>query len=85
MADSSNPGTGAVAEKPNRLTYKMSWADDEATLVAPSALFEWNTVPTIDAYNVTNGDPAFDPDTEKRIYARYLQIEITLRSDGLES
>ena len=73
-----------TSTNPNRLIYEMRWANTTGALSSATfKVFEWNTQPTLDASNVPNGDPTFNPSTQNNITARYIEVRATLRNDGI--
>ena len=67
---------------PNILTYEMRYSDiaGETSLMAYKE-FEWNTLPMIDRFGKGNGNSNFDFSSASSVWARYVQLRITLRDE----
>ncbi|MBN2683502.1 MAG: hypothetical protein JXR58_13490 [Bacteroidales bacterium] len=65
---------------PNMLAFELRYSDNPLD-TEPYLIFAWGKQPTLDAFGKSNGQMGFDFNTSERIYARYVQLKITL-TDG---
>lgn len=81
--DSANVIDFNNTDSSNRRVYEMRYGTIPLT-TEPYKLFEIDKKPTVDSTGKGNGNDAFDNTTAVEINARYLQVRLTLRIDGIE-